>query len=212
MKNEKMFRERYRTGDTPWDYGQPDFNLIEAVNREPIPRCKVLDVGCGTGDNAIWLAQHGFQVTGADVSDIALDKARAKAAQAGAACDFVLADFLKGKIGGAPFGFVFDRGCFHSFDSKGDRKRFAQNVATHLDEAGLWLTLAGNADESGRVQGPPQLTAGDIVLAAEPLFEILSLTTSRFGSGDPNPPRAWRCLMRKRNATRHAPVRASATV
>lgn len=203
MKNEKMFRERYKSGDTPWDFGQPDFNLIEVVTREPIRCCKALDVGCGTGDNAIWLAQQGFQVTGADVSDIALDKAREKAAKANAACDFVLADFFKGRIVGAPFGFVFDRGCFHSFDSKSDRKRFAQNVAAHLDEAGLWLTLVGNADESGREQGPPQLTAGDIVLVAEPFFEVLSLRSSRFGSNDSNPPRAWRCLMRKRHVTEY---------
>jgi hypothetical protein len=52
------------------------------------------------------------------VSDIALDRARAKAAKANVECGFVLADFLKDKITGAPFGFVFDRGCFHTFASK----------------------------------------------------------------------------------------------
>jgi hypothetical protein len=64
----------------------------------------------------------------------------------------MLVDFLKNKIEGALFGFVFDRGCFHSFSSENDRKRFAQNVATHLEEAGLWLTIVGNADEHR--QGP----------------------------------------------------------
>ena len=200
MKNEKMFRERYKSGDTPWDFGQPDFNLIEAVTHTPIPGCRALDVGCGTGDNAIWLAGNGFQVTGADVSDIALDRAREKAAKADAACGFVLADFLKDRIGGAPFGFVFDRGCFHTFDSKSDKKRFAQCVSDHLDDAGLWLMIAGNADERDRVQGPPQLTAGEIVQVVEPHFEVLSLASSHFGSSDPNPPRAWACLMRKRRS------------
>ena len=102
------------------------------------------------------------------------------------------------KIEGVPFGFVFDRGCFHSFSYGDDRRRFAKNVAIHLEKAGLWLTIVGNADEDRQGPGPPQRTAKDIVLAVEPYFEILSLQSSFFGSNRPNPPRAWRCLMRKR--------------
>lgn len=201
MTIEEGYGERYKSGDTPWDVGQPDFNLIEVVTQKPVPPCKVLDIGCGTGDNSLWLARNGFQVTGTDTSDIAIDKAKEKASKAGVACDFVLVDFLKHKIEGAPFGFVFDRGCFHSFGSENDRSRFARNVAAHLEEAGLWLTIAGNADEHRRSPGPPQRTAGDIVLAVEPCFKVLSLTSSHFGSDSPHPPRAWRCLMQKRDVT-----------
>ena len=198
MTVEDRYRERYRAGDTPWDVGRPDFNLIEVVTQKPVSICKALDIGCGTGDNSIWLAQNRFQVVGTDTSDIALDKARQKAAKAGVECDFALVDFLKSTIDGAPFGFVFDRGCFHSFDSEKDRSRFAENVAAHLETGGLWLTIAGNADEQRRTPGPPRRTAGDIVRAVEPYFEILSLKSSHFGSNRPNPPRAWRCLMQKR--------------
>jgi SAM-dependent methyltransferase len=168
------------------------------VANKPIPSCRVLDIGCGTGDNSVWLAQNGFQVIGTDTSDIALEKAREKASKANVQCGFVLIDFLKNRIEGAPFGFVFDRGCFHSFDSENDRKRFARNVAAHLEKAGLWLTIAGNADEHRQGPGPPQRSAGDIVSAVEAHFMILSLTCSHFGSNRPNPPRAWRCLMQKR--------------
>ncbi len=201
MTIEERYIERYKAGDTPWDVGQPDFNLIEVVTKQPIPSCKVLDIGCGTGDNSIWLAQNRFQVIGVDTSATALEKAREKASKAKAACDFILVDFLKNKIEGAPFGFVFDRGCFHSFDSENDRRTFAQNVAIHLEEAGLWLTIVGNADEHRKGPGPPQRTAGDIVLAVEPYFEVLSLTSTHFESNRPNPPRAWRCLMQKRRVT-----------
>jgi SAM-dependent methyltransferase len=198
MTIEKRYRNRYKLGDTPWDVGKPDFNLIETVTENNILKCKVLDVGCGTGDNSIWLAQNRFQVTGTDVSDIAIEKAKEKAPKAKVKCDFILVDFLKNKIEGVPFGFVFDRGCFHSFSSKDDRRRFAKNVFAHLEKAGLWLTIVGNADEDRQGPGPPQRTAKDIVLAVEPYFEILSLQSSHFGSNRPNPPRAWRCLMRKR--------------
>ena len=198
---EDRYRERYKSGDTPWDIGRPDFNLTEVVTKKPILSCKVLDIGCGTGDNSIWLARNRFQVIGTDTSDIALEKAREKASKAGVACDFMLVDFLKNKIEGAPFGFVFDRGCFHSFNSESDRRRFAQNIAAHLEEAGLWLTIVGNADEHRQGPGPPQRSAGDIVLAVELYFEILSLASSHFGSNRPNAPRAWRCLMQKRHVT-----------
>jgi len=113
-------------------------------------------------------------------------------------CDFRLVNFLEGKIEGGPFGFVFDRGCFHSFGSEDDRTRFVRNAAAHLEEAGLWLSIIGNADERRQGFGPPRRSAGDIVLAVEPFFEILTLQSSRFGSPRPNPPRAWKCLMRKR--------------
>ena len=196
---ENRFKEMYKSGITPWDIGKPDFNLVEVVTGRPVLAGKAIDIGCGTGDNSIWLAQNGFLVTGADTSEIALENAGKKALEAGVECRFVLADFLDDKIEGAPFAFAFDRGCFHSFGSESDRARFAKNVAAHLEEAGLWLTLAGNADEdrNGR-PGPPQRSAKDIVLAAEPFFEILSLISNHFGSNRPNPPRAWRCLMRKR--------------
>jgi SAM-dependent methyltransferase len=202
MTVEKHFQKRYKSGDTPWDIGKPDFNLREVVTQHPILKCNALDVGCGTGDNSIWLALNGFQVIGTDTSDIAVRKATEKGAKADVACDFILSDFLKDKIQGAPFGFVFDRGCFHSFAFENDRGKFAENVAAHLKEAGLWLTLAGNADELRQRPGPPQLTARDIVLAAEPYFEILLLQSSRFGSNHQNPPRAWRCLMQKRGLHR----------
>ena len=199
MTVEEDYKERYESGDTPWDVGRADFNLIDVVTQKPIPSCKVLEIGCGTGDNAIWLARNGFEVMGTDTSEIALAKTKEKASKANVQCDFRHVDFLKSTIEGAPFGFVFDRGCFHSFSSEDDRRRFAQNVAAHLKEAGLWLTLVGNADERRQGPGPPQRTAGEIVLAVEPYFEILSLQSTTFDSNRPKPPRAWRCLMQKRH-------------
>jgi len=199
MTIEDRYRERYRAGDTPWDIGRPDFNLVEVVTQTPIASCKALDVGCGTGDNSLWLAQNGFEVTAIDTSAIALEKAEQKAAQAGLECRFVLVDFLEGGIlEGAPFAFVFDRGFFHSFRTESVRSECARRVAAHLEKGGLWLTIAGNADEPRQGPGPPRLTARDIVSAVEPCFEILSLASTHFDSNRPNPPRAWRCLMKKR--------------
>ena len=198
MTTEERFQKRYASGDTPWDIGKPDVNLTQTVTTVALEPCKALDIGCGTGDNSIWLAQKNFQVTGIDASETAVQKAREKALQAKIKCTFMVIDFLTGKITGAPFGFAFDRGCFHSFHSDEERQKFAENVAAHLENGGLWLSLVGNANDQRPGPGPPRRTARDIVNAVEPSFEILSLVAGHFGSNRPDPPGCWVCLMRKR--------------
>ena len=198
MSTHNHWEERYRTGSIPWDRGRPDFSLTDTVTKRPIRSCEALEIGCGTGDSAIWLAQNNFTVTGCDVSENAVQKAREKASNANVKCTFFMADFLNDEVPGAPFGFVFDRGCFHSFDSGEDRHKFAKNVAFHLKKGGLWLSIVGSADDPPRDHGPPRRTATDIVTAVEPYFEILSLNSSYFASNRPKPPRAWVCLTQKR--------------
>jgi 2-polyprenyl-3-methyl-5-hydroxy-6-metoxy-1,4-benzoquinol methylase len=195
---EEGYKKRYEAGDTPWDIGKPDFNLIQTINTMAIKPSKVLDIGCGTGNNSIWLSQNKFEVTGVDTSEIAIQKAIEEASRVNVKCTFIVIDFLTNKIEGGPFDFVFDRGCFHSLTSDEQRKHFAESVAAHLEKDGLWLSIVGNADEQRDFPGPPQRTARDIVNSVEPNFEILSLVASHFGSDHPKPPRAWVCLMRKR--------------
>lgn len=192
------FDERYKTGDLPWNIERADYNLVGIVESHPVEPCKALDVGCGTGDNAIWLAREGFRVTGVDYSELAIDFARKKAGEAKAEVKFHVADFLNNSIPGAPFGFIFDRGCFHSFDTPADRKKYAKNVFLYLENNGLWLTLAGNVDDGRLDIGPPKLTAADVVTAVEKYFEIVFLNSGRFDSNDVNPSKIWVCLMRKR--------------
>jgi SAM-dependent methyltransferase len=201
MSAEDHFREAYRKGSTPpWDIGKPDFNLVQTVTTVPVAPCKALEIGCGTGDNAIWLAQRNFDVIGIDFSEIAIEKATEKAAKANVTCTFAVLNILKTHVDGAPFGFAFDRGCFHTLDAASERDTFAETVNRHLAETGLWLSLIGNADEHRLGEGPPKRTAKDIVSAVEPYFEILSLVSSHFEAHLPVPPRAWVCLMRKRLA------------
>ena len=199
MTDENRFIKRYRENDIPWDLGRPDFNLTDMVTQRPIDACNALEIGCGTGDNAIWLAQQAFKVTATDISEIAIAKSREKAAKANVKCNFVVADFLKSKTPGAPFGFVFDRGCFHTHDSQKDQKKFAAKVAMELGESGLWLSLIGSADDPPRDSGPPRFAAAEVINVVEPYFEILALSAGKFDSNEPHAPRIWVCLMRKRN-------------
>lgn len=200
MTDSANWDERYRTGDLPWDTQRLDKNLERVVAEHPIEPCAALEIGCGTGTNAIWLARRGFQVTALDVSPVAIGMGREKASLAGAAVEFLAADVLADDIPGAPFGFAFDRGCFHSFSEPEERLACAGAVAGRLAEGGLWFSLIGSTDGPDRETGPPRRSARDIAEAAEPFFEILSLSTTHFDSDQSEPPRAWACLMRKRPA------------
>jgi SAM-dependent methyltransferase len=177
-----------------------DSNLMDFVSGIEIRRCRVLDIGCGSGENAIWLAQQGFDVVACDLSPTAIQRARGKLPAAEAEVRFLVADFLADPIPDSPFGLVFDRGCLHCMDDERERKIFVEKVAGLLEEGGHWLSLVGNADEGEREIGPPQLTASELVSIIEPHFEILSLRSGCFGSDQEVPPRAWICLMRRRKS------------
>jgi SAM-dependent methyltransferase len=198
MKAKNRFEQRYVSGDLPWDVGRPDFNLTEIVETGLVKKCKTLEIGCGTGDNAIWLAKKKFEVTACDVSMTATQKAREKASSVEGNCNFHVIDFMKDSIPDLPFEFVFDRGCLHSFDKRRKQKKFSKKVASHLKNGGLWLSIIGNPDSGPRATGPPQHSAKKIISAVEPFFEILLLKSSHFDSDQPVPARAWVCLMRKR--------------
>ena len=197
--NKSQWDERYATGSTAWDIGVHDFNLEQVVNDTPIEPCKTIDIGCGAGDNALWLASRGFTVTGVDIADIPIREAERKAAESGINTVFLVRDILTETIEGAPFGFVFDRGCFHGFDSDEERLLFARKTDAHLGQDGLWLSIIGSTEGPHRDTGPPQRSARDIAVAVEPYFEILSLSSNRFETKRSKPVRAWVCLMRKRD-------------
>ncbi len=197
----RRFEERYKAGNMPWDIGRPDFNLKEVLQAYNISPGRALDIGCGTGDNAIFLAEKGFDTTGTEIVSMALDAACRKAEERAVRCHFILHDIMQGPVKGAPFDFVFDRGCFHSFDTLDERRRFAKAIADHLSEGGYWLSLVGNADEKRQGPGPPRRSAREIVEAVEPFFEILLLKAGRFDSNMEPPPRNWVMLARRRQTT-----------
>jgi len=199
IPEENRFENRYKIGDLPWNINRADYNMINVIINEPIPVGKALDIGCGTGDNVIWLAKQGFDVTGIDYSQNAIKMAKSKAKKKGASnTHFLFLDILNDEIPEGPYNFVFDRGCFHSFDSHEERKKYAERVADISVNDGLWLSLLGSFDDGRLEQGPPKRTVLDIATAVEPYFEIQYIKTGRFDSNDEVPSKIWICLMKKR--------------
>ena len=112
-----VFRAMYRLGFTPWDSGVPPPELKELIEgtqaRQP---GKVLDLGCGTGTNAIYMTQHGWQVTAIDFVPRAIEAAKRKARAANVQPALMVGDVTKLdqlKIGDG-YSLFFDLGCFHA--------------------------------------------------------------------------------------------------
>jgi len=192
---------RYAEGNLPWDTGAPDEHLVASVRAGAVTPGRTLEIGCGTGTNALFLAAQGFEVLGVDVSPLAIDKARAKATAAGAAaraCRFEVLDFLAADPAGGPFDFVLDRGCFHIFDDDAVRARFAARVAAALAPGGQWLSLVGSTEGPPRDVGPPRRTAREVMAAIEPVLELVELRSIYFEALIESPAKAWLCRARRR--------------
>ena len=188
----------YAAGDLPWDTGKPEPLLVDLVESGRIAPGRTLEVGCGTGTNAIWLAERGFEVLGVDLAPLAVDRAAAKLAGRSPRCRFAQLDFLAAPPSGGPFDFVFDRGCFHVFDEADERSRFAARVADALVPEGLWLSLIGSTEGPPREAGPPRRSARDVLAAIEPYLEVLELRSAELRDR-PEPVKFWSCLSRRRS-------------
>jgi SAM-dependent methyltransferase len=199
MSDLPRWEERYAKGDTPWETGQPSSELKRVVTEIPIRPCRALELGCGTGASAVWLAQQGFDVTGLDLSTLAVERARRRADEAGASVRFLVADVLNPPpelVG--PFDFFFDRGCYHVVRR--------ENAAAYLETlrrltglGTLGLVLAGNAREPHE-PGPQVVSEEQIRNELGSLFDILALREFRFDQVETVGTRflGWSCLLRRR--------------
>jgi 2-polyprenyl-3-methyl-5-hydroxy-6-metoxy-1,4-benzoquinol methylase len=109
LRRRLRFELRYWTGRPPWDSGVTPPEVMDFLARTSPGRA--IDFGCGTGTNAITLAQHGWQVTGIDFSWRALLAARRKARGAGVAVSFLRRDVSRLDDLAGPFDFALDLGC-----------------------------------------------------------------------------------------------------
>jgi SAM-dependent methyltransferase len=122
-----MYDLTYRFSKPRWDGDNVPPEVVALVENNG-ERGRALDLGCGTGTHAIYLAQHGFTVVGVDFSPTAIERARDKARQAGIAVDFRIGDVTRLEFLREPFEVVLDVGCFHGLDAAG-RTRYAGHLA-----------------------------------------------------------------------------------
>jgi SAM-dependent methyltransferase len=200
MSDAARWDDRYALGDTPWDTGRPSSELERVIVDEKIGPCAALDLGCGTGTNAVWLAGLGFDVTAIDLSANAIDRGRMKKATAGARVRFLVGDVLdppEDLVG--PFDFFLDRGCYHIVRKLG-LVAYQRTIERITRSGSVGLVLAGNANEMKKDHGPPTVTEEELRAEWEPAFEIVWLRPFRVDpvAGSADRPLGWSCLVRRR--------------
>ncbi len=163
-----------------WDTGVTPPELEEFVRNHPPGRA--LDLGCGTGTNAIFLAQRGWQVTAVDFVGRAVDAARRKARKAGVLVDFHREDVTRLAGIRSPFDLVLDIGCFHSLSSA-EKAAYLHNLEKLLAPGGFFLLYAFITNSKNSKYG---LSPGDL----NRLETSLSLV-ERVDGMDREHPSAW---------------------
>jgi SAM-dependent methyltransferase len=139
LPNRWKFQWRYWRRQTPWDTQVTPPEVMEFIARTPPG--KALDLGCGTGTNAITLARHGWRVTGVDFIPKAILAARAKAIRSGFAIDFLVASVNDLSALPGPFDYALDIGCLHALKAE-DRMRYAVNLSRLLRPQAWYMLYA----------------------------------------------------------------------
>ena len=155
----------------PWDIGRPQPAFVELVRAGELNTGGVLDVGCGTGENALYLAEKGFSVVGVDLATRAIDEAKAKATERKVKVDFRLSNALSLDFESRYFDNTIDSGLFHTF-SDNERLVFAREIARVLTTNGRYFMLCFSDKEPTNWGGPRRITKAEIEATFSPLFKV----------------------------------------
>jgi len=169
-------------GRPPWDTGITPPEVERFVASHPPGRA--IDLGCGTGTNAVYLARHGWSALGVDFAGRAIAKARRRARDAGVSCVFLVADVAALEVPG-PFDLALDIGCLHSMPVSA-RVGYASGLARVVRPGGTYLLYA--FAPGGPAVG---LTAEDVRSTFAEGFEVVGVEE---GKGRPS---AWYRLVRR---------------
>ena len=188
LPNRWKYQWLYWRRRTPWDTQITPPEVMEFIARTPPG--KALDLGCGTGTNAITLARNGWRVTGVDFIPGAILAARAKAKRSGVSVEFLIASVLDLSALTGPFDYVLDIGCLHSLKAE-DRTRYATSLSRLLRPQAWYMLYAWQPRPSeGGVVG---ISAEEVEIL---LREDFSVGRTEIGEENGNPS-SWYWFQRR---------------
>jgi SAM-dependent methyltransferase len=154
----------YHNGPAPWDIGRPQPPIVRLASQGGLVGA-VLDAGCGTGENALYIAALGLSVLGVDVAETALAMAREKAHDRGITVEFAAADAFYLERLGRRFQTVLDCGLFHTFNGD-ERPEYVASLASVTKHEGTLYVLCFS--DEGPDTGPHPISQKELRAAFNP--------------------------------------------
>lgn len=187
------FESAYQNGVPPWDIGRPQPMILRLAEQGLIAG-DVIDVGCGTGENALYLGSRGLEVVGVDAAPTAIARAQEKARLRGSGAAFLVADALELQTLGRTFDVAIDCGLFHTF-SDADRTRFEQSLHRTLRVSARYVLLCFSEHQPGDF-GPRRVTQAEIRATFGTGWRVDSIVADRFAAHLPGDgAEAWLALL-----------------
>jgi SAM-dependent methyltransferase len=173
------FEWRYWRKKTPWDTQMTPPEVMAFLAQASPGRA--LDLGCGTGTNAITLSEYGWQVIGVDFSLKAIAAARRKAARKKLSIDFYVGDVSDLNFLAGPFDFALDIGCLFSLKSP-DREKYAAGLISMQPRGARYMLYAWLPQiRKGRQVG---ISAQEVSTLFQPAFRLDKTEVGRDGDGN----------------------------
>jgi len=167
-------------GTPPWDIGRPQPAFVRLEERGEIVG-RVLDLGCGTGENALYFARVGHEAWGFDSAPTAIRLAREKSARRGLPVRFEVADALELDRRPERFETITDCGLFHTFDDE-ERPRYAASLRAALGSPGRVHVLCFSDREPAEWGGPRRVTQDEIRATFGEGWRVRSIRAERFAT------------------------------
>jgi SAM-dependent methyltransferase len=186
MQLESDWDRRFRDRDTPWEDDDIAPATKQLIPQNVSPGKSILEVGCGLGVNAVWLAGAGYRVAACDISAKAVSRARQRAKEDDVEVDFAVADVLVDGSKLPRCDAVLERGVLHTFVTAEGRARLAAAIAELLEPGELWLSISGCAATPAEAEAAARtrcarVSLSQIAEAVERWFDIVSVTRVTYG-------------------------------
>lgn len=182
--------------EMPWYEKNLDHDLENEIKSNNYHEGNFLDLGTGPGTQALQLSKYGFKVTGSDISQSAIEKAKALSDD----IYFVVDDILNSKLAPKKFDFILDRGIFHTFDVS-QRPQYVAQITQILNDNGILFLKCMSVNEKNLPDNamPHKLSKQEMIDSFNDDFDIQKITNTVFRGTLEFEPKALFAVLKKKS-------------